>query len=315
VLPAAEKRKYTTESELQTAGLERTLAAIFISHADKHRYAKLQSNLASLHGLNQAMHPTDLDAAYSALVTFREYDPDVNRQGRNNHRNDSSNSSANTPIPALSFAQAAAQGNDLVPGTNGITHPGIICYNCQMIGHYANECPTPHTPGQQLVQLGTGDTFANDTIDNSGASNFSFLESNTPTTIPSSGILIDSLSTADVFKNPIFLTDIRECHGRPLKLYTNGGSMISTKQGYLKGFGLVWYNPNSLANILSLASVTKRCRVTMDSAVENCINVHRANGTVMKFVELRSAYTFTTRPPTQCLKLALPLPTTLSYIL
>ena len=292
VLPTAEKKKYTTESEIQTAGLERTLAAIFISHADKHRYAKLQSNLASLHGLNQAMHPTDLDAAYSALVTFKEHDPDTNRQGRNNRRSDPNNTSADEPIPALSFAQAAAQGNALVPGTNGISHPGITCFDCQKVGHYSNECPTPSTPGQQHVQFNDRGTDTIEPTDHSIASNFSFLESNKPETIPSSGILIDSLSTADVFKNPAFLTDIRACYGRPLKLYTNGGSMLSTQQGYLKGFGLVWYNPKSLANILSLASVTKRCRVTMDSAVENCINVHRSNGTIMKFTELRSGLYF-----------------------
>ncbi len=49
--------------------------------------------------------------------------------------------------------------------------------------------------------------------------------------------------------------------------------------------GPVWYNQKSITNILSLSDVRKVCRVTMDSATENVIIVHRLEGTRMKFVE------------------------------
>jgi hypothetical protein len=37
----------------------------------------------------------------------------------------------------MTFAQKAASQ----PGTNGITHDGVTCFNCQGTGHYANKCP------------------------------------------------------------------------------------------------------------------------------------------------------------------------------
>jgi len=50
----------------------------------------------------------------------------------------------------------------------------------------------------------------------------------------------------------------------------------------------VWYNPDLLANILSLAEVQCKYRVTMDSALKPSMCVHRSDGTVTKFVEYAS---------------------------
>jgi hypothetical protein len=66
---------------------------------------------------------------------------------------------------------------------------------------------------------------------------------------------------------------------------TKGGTQVSNKVGDIKNFGTVWYNPESLANILSLADVRKQCRVTMDTKIEPAMCVHRPNGKIMKFVE------------------------------
>ncbi len=63
---------------------------------------------------------------------------------------------------------------------------------------------------------------------------------------------------------------------------------MSNLIGDLGNFGPVWYNEDSLANILSLAQVRKRCRVTMDTAQEAAMVVHRKDGSMMKFKEFRS---------------------------
>ena len=55
--------------------------------------------------------------------------------------------------------------------------------------------------------------------------------------------------------------------------------------GDLPNLGKVWYNRESIANILSLAEVRKVCRVTMDSADEPAMLVHSLDGSVMKFLE------------------------------
>ena len=67
-----------------------------------------------------------------------------------------------------------------------------------------------------------------------------------------------------------------------------GGYQITTQEGDLDNFVTVWYNPQSLTNILSIVEFHKRCRVTMDMATEKRNFTCRANGTKMKFVESNS---------------------------
>ena len=110
--------------------------------------------------------------------------------------------------------------------------------------------------------------------------------------ISDSWILLDSQSTANVFRNKQFLTNIRTATKKPLTLASDGGLSLTTLEGDLTNFGPVWYNPNALANILSLASVQKKCRVTMDTAQEAVIIVHCKNRSLMKFMEFKNGLYF-----------------------
>jgi hypothetical protein len=65
-------------------------------------------------------------------------------------------------------------------------------------------------------------------------------------------------------------------------------SQSSSLVGTVKNFDEVWFNPESFANILLMAEVSKVCRITMDTSVENAVHVHQASGTLMKFQEYKS---------------------------
>lgn len=97
-------------------------------------------------------------------------------------------------------------------------------------------------------------------------------------------ILQDSQSTVSVIKNAKMLTNI---WSSPvvLRALTKGGYQDSAMVGDFPNLRQVWYNSQSIANLLSLAKVRKVCRVTMDTSQEPALLVHRLDRLLMKFVE------------------------------
>ena len=51
--------------------------------------------------------------------------------------------------------------------------------------------------------------------------------------------------------------------------------------------GTHWYNKNAITNIISLAHMTEKFRVTFDSAIEKSLNVHLPNK-IIKFYQMQS---------------------------
>jgi hypothetical protein len=60
-------------------------------------------------------------------------------------------------------------------------------------------------------------------------------------------ILLDSQSTHSTFYATELLQNIRNAV-RPLRMTTNGGTIVYNQQADLLNYGIVWYNPNSIAN-------------------------------------------------------------------
>ncbi len=183
---------------------------------------------------------------------------------------DSSSVPGQAPAGHDGSAMTFAQQSTSTPGTNGVTHEGITCFRCNNTGHYASDCPDEQQPG-------------------SGASGTTLLQygmvlAQGTAAIDPSWILLDSQSTISVFRNPDMLTNIRPSD-HTLRAVTNGGYQDSTLVGDFPNLGSVWFNPASIANILSLADVRKVCRVTMVTTDEPAMHVHRLDGSTMKFVE------------------------------
>ena len=82
--------------------------------------------------------------------------------------------------------------------------------------------------------------------------------------LPRSWILLDNQTTVDVFMNKDLLDNIRTV-ASTMNIRCNAGNSRTNLQGDLRGYGTVWYNPEGIANILSLSNVKKKNRVTYDS--------------------------------------------------
>ena len=112
--------------------------------------------------------------------------------------------------------------------------------------------------------------------------------------IPITWMLLDSQSTVDVFCNADLLEDIHRSD-TTLTIRCNAGVKTTSWKGHLPGYGLVWYYPEGIANILSLSRVKQRYRVTYDSATDNCFHVHKDNQKILRFKEAtRRLYYFDT---------------------
>jgi hypothetical protein len=86
------------------------------------------------------------------------------------------------------------------------------------------------------------------------------------TTVPQRWLLLDSGSTTNIVLNMSLLIDVYQAP-TPIWVHCNAGQVRLTYQGNLGNFpSPVWYNPEGVANILSLFNVTHYYRVTMDTA-------------------------------------------------
>ena len=155
-----------------------------------------------------------------------------------------------------------------------------------------NPATSPPTNGDvQLVQINFDD------LDNLGFS-FAMVSNKYDDTAPylkPSWILLDSESTCFVFCNRDLVHNIRPIppNVQPQVALINGGQQTSKHIATVRNFGDVWFNPNAIANIISLAQVRKVCRITMDTDVEAALLVHRKDGSIMKFIECeRELYYF-----------------------
>ena len=70
-----------------------------------------------------------------------------------------------------------------------------------------------------------------------------------------------------------------------LHVHCNAGVAVVTLIGTLPGYGDVWYHPGGIANVLSLAKVSRKYKVTYDSENGHGFVVHSPNKPTFKETE------------------------------
>ena len=100
--------------------------------------------------------------------------------------------------------------------------------------------------------------------------------------IPKSWILLDNQSTVDVFYNANLLRNIRKGE-KHMDIHCNAGVTSTNLVGDLPGYGTVWYHPNGIANILSLAKMQERgYHIKYDSKDGNEFIIFKPDGSMRR---------------------------------
>ena len=99
--------------------------------------------------------------------------------------------------------------------------------------------------------------------------------------------LLDNQSTCITFINGKYLSNIRDApYGQYLHVHCNSGVTHTNKIGDLPGYSYpVWYNPNVIANILSLALVQNNHLVTYNILYVNGFVIHSPHRPTFKMTK------------------------------
>jgi hypothetical protein len=103
--------------------------------------------------------------------------------------------------------------------------------------------------------------------------------------IPLNTLVLDSGATVNLMNNPSFLKNIKET-STAITIHCGGATVLNNQVGeiYLplptKDY---FFHPTGVANLLSLARVSKEHRVVLDTAIENAFYVYADDGSYIKF--------------------------------
>ena len=270
---------------------ERRKAVCFLRRSNMALYAPLMRELRDqyLHGSD--IYPHSLDQAFSLLQ---------NHSSGKRRIDKAKPKPTGEVVGGMQHAQQSQKSIDnranesrahIVPGQDGKINNRITCWSCKNKGHYASNCPENNqqiVSGQVNFLDGATITQLEDGYSDEDSIEFGFSFTQRDMTTPDfHSVLLDTGSNCSVFNSRKLLTSITKSK-TTLRAYTNGGHQDSHYKGLYCNTFEVWYNPNSMVNILSFAEVSARFRVTLDTADSNEFIVHLDDGSVMCFREVDS---------------------------
>jgi hypothetical protein len=277
----------TELAEIENTVRDYTLGAALILGADPDRYSSMIRGLknASLAGRDE--WPKNVTEAYNYLSKWESDGP-----GRGTH-----------DYEGTAFTN---QGRE-TPREKGEPQPWhekMTCRKCLKIGHIASFCTNDKAAtanvqveevvheeaAQQLLSAVQNDADTEDYYadlflcedQEHRSASFQMKDGVNGGRIPKAWILLDSQSTTDAFSNPALLRNIHEVRGS-LTIHTQAGKAVTKLRGTVPGYGEVWYCPDGIANILSLARVAKTRLVKFDSTHGNQFEVTKDDGTTRIF--------------------------------
>lgn len=129
------------------------------------------------------------------------------------------------------------------------------CWICGSADHWKKDCPS--------LQKAKDQYDADETAAYADGEGYITLATGVPT-IKDTVILLDNQASVSVFKNASLLENIRSINSN-IKIAGIGGVICVDKVGDFGDFGLVYYHPDSVANLLCFSDVAKKGHVVYDN--------------------------------------------------
>jgi hypothetical protein len=260
---------------------EQLYAFMYLENSDQHKYGSIMGNLNLQKSLGNDQYPRSI-VETNNVSSNHKFDPfqskkqDYKKPGQ---KQKEEAEEENTTL--LSFAQLEGK-----------------CYCCGKAGHKSPACRNKDkTPREewainkaQLAQAKIPSSAS--TVSLNASKIISEKEeveigwaglhcSFTQAVSLKEMILLDSDSTDTVFCNPKYVTNIRDSD-KSLSISTNGGLINSNQKCDIPHIPDVWYNEDSITNIISLAEINKQFRVPYNLEQELALLVHTP-GKIVKF--------------------------------
>ena len=276
---------------VNTAAHELYLATMFLFQSDRRRYGKLSEELENSFTKGNDDYPDNLVSAYHLINEYKNWQP-----------------RSTIPDPSgVAFAQKGGKKGKIKPNDkNEDWQKEATCHKCGEKGHIHPNCPQndndddPETPAPSekpsLKKKSTekkkpGVTFATevtfeaeeDEAESQFAQyNYGFCTTTRGTIKLRQMILLDNQSTVDLFCDKNLVSQIQQVEDT-MTVKGNGGLLTTNKMAFLKNYGMVWFHPDAITNILSLKNVREKFQVTFDSDTSNAFIVHKPNGAQLRF--------------------------------
>ena len=296
------KKPTTQDKKYIKKAASKLYAFIYIDNADKNKYESLLKNLNQQYSLGNNQYPTSITEA-NGVLNNHKFDDSYTKSrmhGKSQKSNEQENDNEKEQPLLLTFAQV--QGK---------------CYCCGKSGHRSTQCKLKDKIPKEdwyinNVQLTQTNKPVKRDMDTETATTQNTFDTNTDSTISTKSthkrigwsnlhynmsncqtnkhkelrelVLLDSDSTNTIFCNENYVSNIQNAE-TPLEIQTNGGILTITQTCEIPHLGKHWFNKDAITNIISLADLSEKHRITMDTAKERSMTVH-LNGKKVKFMQM-----------------------------